>query len=150
MPLVFLSGVALAKTDKMFISDAIKGDNSEVILGQIAAEKGANEGIRSFGNTLETEDAKAKKQALAVAKKLGVTPPTGMTDEAKAEREKLRDLSGEAFDREFASYMVKDHEKDIAEFKEKAASGDSRVSRMAKMQIPALEKHLKIAQGLSK
>ena len=41
------------------------------------------------------------------------------------ERQKLAGLSGPAFDREFARYMVKDHKDDISDFSKAAASGDA-------------------------
>eukprot|EP01035_Chromulina_nebulosa_P014559 gene14559-19263_t len=55
-----LAGPALAQNDKAFLRDAIKGDNSEIALGKLAADKGASEGVKSFGMTLATDHAKAK------------------------------------------------------------------------------------------
>ena len=150
LPLLLAAGTAMAKTDKSFISDAVKGDNSEVSLGKLAVSKGASKGVRDFGQSLEADHAKARRQAVAVATRMGVTPPTGMKDEAKSERQKLEKLSGSAFDREFARYMVEDHKKDIEEFTDEARHGGQRVSKLAKMQLPTLKKHLKMAEKLSK
>jgi putative membrane protein len=139
---------AVAKSDKVFITDAIQGDISEVALGQLAAKMGASQGVRRFGSTLASDHGKAEKQALSVAKRLGVTPPKDMKDEAKTEMSKLQGLSGTAFDAEFAAYMVQDHQKDIADFEEQA-EGRGLTATLAKKSLPTLEKHLKIAQSLS-
>jgi len=58
-------------------------------------------------------------------------------------------MSGVAFDREFVSYMVEDHRKDIADFKKEASNDKGPADRLAQKQLPTLEKHLKIAQSLS-
>ena len=62
------------------IEDAIKGDNSEVTLGNLAATKGDSAKVKSFGETLAKDHAKAKMDAVKVAKQLGVTPPDSLTD----------------------------------------------------------------------
>jgi len=147
--LVAFQSPAWSKSDKDFIEDAIKGDNSEVTLGDLAAQKGSSAKIRSFGQILAKDHAKAKIDAVKVAKSLGVAPPESMQEEAQRELTKLKTLSGDAFDKEFASYMVDDHKKDIAEFKEKANAGKSETSVLAKKTLPALEKHLKMAESLS-
>jgi putative membrane protein len=140
---------AFAASPSDFVSDAIKGDNSEIMLGRYAAEHGASTGTKEFGRTLVADHAKAKRQMSSVARTVGTTPPSGATMEADAERVKLIALSGKDFDREFAQYMVKDHESDIAKFKEEAAAKDGAVSAMAAKQLPTLEKHLEMAKSLA-
>ena len=110
-------GVAAAESPKSaseFLSDAMKGDNSEVTLGQLAQSRGNSAGVRNFGATL-VRDHKAAKMAVAkVASAMGGPAPTDeMMPEASAEQTKLNALSGANFDREFARYMVDDHRKDI-------------------------------------
>ncbi|TPK88213.1 DUF4142 domain-containing protein [Mesorhizobium sp. B2-4-13] len=141
---------ALAKSDSDFLTDAIKGDNSEVALGTLATQKGDSKGVKAFGQTLVKDHGKAKKQALAVGKKMGVADTDDLTDEATAEMTKLNGLSGTAFDQEFATYMVSDHQKDIAEFQDEAKTGSSKVAKLAKKTLPTLEKHLKMARSLAK
>ncbi|MBZ9799435.1 DUF4142 domain-containing protein [Mesorhizobium sp. ES1-4] len=147
---VLVSSQALAKSDSDFLTDAIKGDNSEIALGTLATQKGDSSGIKKFGRTLAKDHAKAKKQALSVGKKLGVSDTSDLTDEATAEMKKLNGLSGTAFDQEFATYMVSDHQKDIAEFQDEAKTGSGKVAKLAKKTLPTLQKHLKMAQALAK
>ncbi|MBZ9974213.1 MULTISPECIES: DUF4142 domain-containing protein [unclassified Mesorhizobium] len=147
---IIASNQALAKSDTDFLTDTIKGDNSEVALGTLARQKGDSKGVKAFGQTLVKDHGKAKKQALAVGKKLGVAETDDLTDEATAEMTKLNGLSGAAFDQEFTTYMVSDHQKDIAEFRDEAKTGSSKVAKLAKKTLPTLEKHLKIAQSLAK
>lgn len=141
---------ALAKTDKAFLRDAIQGDNSEIALGNLAARKGASEGVKSFGTTLATDHAKARDEVVALATSMHVMATKKIKPQAREEMRKLDKLSGPAFDKEFASYMVKDHEMDIKEFKAKAAEGNKDVPMLAAKTLPTLEQHLKTAQSLAK
>ena len=61
----------------------------------------------------------------------------------------LSKLKGAEFDRAYARTMVRDHEKDVAEFKKEADSGaDSSVKNFAAKTLPALEEHLKMARDM--
>jgi putative membrane protein len=133
--------------DTDFLTDAIKGDNSEIQLGQLAEAKGGSKGVKDFGKTLVTDHGKAKDQASALAKQANMPIPTEIMDEAKTELQKLQGMSGAAFDKEFVSYMVQDHQKDIANF-EQQANGTGPTADLAKQTLPTLKKHLSIAQGL--
>ncbi|KAA3452138.1 DUF4142 domain-containing protein [Mesorhizobium sp. SARCC-RB16n] len=139
---------AQAKSDREFLTDAIKGDNSEVLLGKIAETKSSTKAAKSFGRMLVKDHSKAKRQAAAVALKMGVEVPSDVSDEAAQEQKKLESLSGSAFDKEFANYMVSDHQKDISEFEDQAKTGKGVVSKLAKETLPTLRKHLKAARSL--
>lgn len=141
---------ALAAGDKAFLKKAMEGDNSEMRLGQMAEQGGSSRGVREFGHMLNTDHAKAKANALPVAKSHGLAPTDEMAPEAKEEAGKLKGLSGAAFDREFASYMVKDHRKDIADFEKQARSGDRSTARLARATLPALRRHLAMAERLAR
>jgi putative membrane protein len=143
-----ISTAALAKSEKEFISDAIKGDSSEIAMGQLAITKGASDPVKAFGQTLIADHSKAKAEASAVAAKLGVSPPEEMSSEAQREMARLQQLNGRDFDKEFVRVMIRDHQKTIAEFKKEAASGAGTVQQLAAQSVPTLEKHLKIAQSL--
>lgn len=140
-------GAARAMNDKDFLSTAIKGDNSEVSLGNLAADQGGSVGVKSFGEVLVTDHSHHMQQASLLAKQMGVAPPAEGTPEAQQEYAKLRTLKGEEFDREFVSHMIMDHQKDIAEYKEQA-KGEGPVAKLAAQSVPVLEKHLQLAESL--
>ncbi|HWE47523.1 MAG TPA: DUF4142 domain-containing protein [Caulobacteraceae bacterium] len=150
---VAAAGVATAAprgpSATQFLTKAIEGDNSEIHLGQLAVTQGGSQEAKTFGQTLVTDHTTAKQQALPVAQKLGVTPPGKATPEADHEYRKLQGMHGAAFDHEFATYMVKDHEKDISDFKTEAAGGSGPAAALAKQTIPTLEKHLAMAKRLA-
>ena len=64
---VLSASSAFAAADKAFLKKAMEGDNSEIHLGQIAAQKGASAGVRDFGQMLVSDHTKGKADALPVA-----------------------------------------------------------------------------------
>lgn len=145
----FVASSAMAKSDKQFLSDAIKTDNAEIALGQLAAEKGGSDGVRSFGQTLVDDHRQAKAEAVILTADLEVKVSEGLTENAQQELKKLQGMAGPDFDKEFVSFMVSAHEKDIAAFKEKAGEGNRPVPVLAGKALPMLQKHLELAQSLS-
>ena len=146
--LILISAPAFAMSEKEFVSDAIKGDNSEIAVGQLALNNAGSEAARSLAQTLIDDHLQNRTQAEAVASSLGVTPPSQPTAEAEQEMAKLSKLKGAEFDRAFARYMVKDYEKDIAMFKSQAGNSPSPAQQLASQSLPVLEKHLAMAKQL--
>jgi putative membrane protein len=145
------SGPAVARMSHSaaFLTQAMKGDNSEIMLGRIAAKRGATAQTRQFGDTLVTDHGKGKRQVSALARRMGVARTDQVAPEAAAERVKLARLHGRAFDAEFARYMVDDHEKDIAKFEaESRRRQDGPVATLAANTLPTLRKHLAMAKHI--
>ncbi len=135
--------------DQAFLTDAMKGDNSEVALGKIAQSKGASQGVKDLGSMLVTDHGAHKTQLAALAQQNGVVVTDDVMDEAKTLETKLDGLSGAAFDKAFVDAAVEDHQKDIAKY-EQQAKGTGPVAEMAQQTLPTLKKHLETAQGLQK
>jgi putative membrane protein len=132
-----------------FVSEAIKGDNSEIMLGKVAMQRGKSPAVKSFGKMLFSDHTLAKQQMVTLAKTLGAPVSDQPMDEATQEEKKLAGLSGAAFDREFATYMIDDHTKDIEKFTAEANAKNGESSTLASQQLPTLQKHLHTAQSLA-
>ena len=85
---------------------------------------------------------------LDAAKGLGMNPPSGPNAKQKADYDKMSKMSGAAFDKMFATHMVADHQKDIAEYK-KASKMKDAAGEYASVQIDTLQKHLDTAKSLN-
>jgi putative membrane protein len=125
----------------------MKGDNSEIKLGQLAEAKGQNAKVKDFGKTLVADHTRAKQEAANVASAMSVTPTDEASPAALAEYTKLSGEPRSSFDRDFARYMVSDHERVIKMFEAQAESKDKTAS-LAQQQLPTLRKHLAIARSL--
>jgi putative membrane protein len=108
--------------DKMFLRKAAEGGIAEVKLGQLAAQKGSSDDVKAFGQKMVDDHTKLNLEMARVADSMGVMLPKSMNKEDQAEYDKLNGLSGNDFDIEYLSFMVKDHHKDLHEFRIEAAS----------------------------
>ena len=144
------SGASSAYADSpgQFLETAIRGDNSEMMLGRMAERKADSQSVQEFGKTLFDDHSKAKAKAMHVAEQLGLRIPVRQMGQAIHERDRLSRLSGEQFDREFERYMIADHRHDIGEFRKEAGAHQGMVSRLAREQLPTLKKHLDMAVAL--
>jgi putative membrane protein len=114
--------VSQTMKDKMFLRHAAEGGLAEVKLGQLAAEKAGSEEVRAFGRKMVDEHTTLNSQIASVADSMGVRLPKTITKEDQAEYNKLSALSGNDFDTEYLTVMVKDHRKDLRDFRDEAAA----------------------------
>ena len=146
-------GMAAGKPDKgaqTFIIKAVQGNLAEVSMGQLAQQQSQSPEVRSYGQQLVTDHTAAGKTATAAASQLGVIPPSEPSKKQLSDHHKLMKMSGAAFDRAFVQHMAIDHRKEIAEHKRAAKMKNDVAAGYAAQALPALEKHLEIAQSLSK
>jgi putative membrane protein len=108
--------------DKMFIRKATEGGIAEVKLGQLAAQKGGSDEVKTFGQKMVDDHTKLNSALAQVADSVGVMLPKTMNKDDQAEYDKLDKLSGNDFDVEYLTFMVKDHHKDLHDFRMEAAS----------------------------
>jgi putative membrane protein len=147
----FAGGLALAQTpspaDRRFMISAAKADMTEAHEGQMAQNKGASDRVRSFGTMLDQDHTQNFQQLETLASKLRVTLPAGIDTGKIATIKQLERLKGRAFDRAFARDEVTALKEAIARFKREAQHGsDPDVKAFAQHTIPALEKHLSMAE----
>jgi putative membrane protein len=108
--------------DKIFLRKAAQGGMAEVKLGQLAAQKGSSEDVKAFGQRMVDDHTKLNNDMAPIADSMGVRVPKDLSKDDQAEYDKLSGLSGDDFDMEYLSFMVKDHHKDQREFRQEAAS----------------------------
>jgi len=146
MAMSIANASAKDKLSETFLKKAIEGNFAEVSMGDLAQKNGQSDDVKSFGKMRSTDHAAANQKANA-AKGLGMNPPTGPNAKQKADYEKMSKMSGAAFDKMFATHMVADHQKDIAEYK-KATKNKDPAGEYAAGQIDTLQKHLDTAKSL--
>ena len=144
------SPAALADNPREFLQKALRGDNSEIMLGRLAADQARNPAVRDFGNTLVNDHRLARDEIRQLGEQFGIGDSREVSPEAREEREKLSGLRGRDFDREFVRYMVDDHRKDIGDFREEAQERHGPVSALAERQLPTLRQHLRMAIALDR
>ena len=116
---------------------------TEVELGKLAQQNGSSADVKQFGSHMVMDHSKANDELKALAAKKGITVPETLDAKHQAMVDRFNHLSGPAFDRAYVHAMVRDHEKDAAEFR--AASNkaqDPDVKSFAGTTLKVIESHL--------
>jgi putative membrane protein len=128
-------GSSLSEKDKTFMKKAAKGGMMEVTMGKVAEQNAQSDDVKSFGKRMVTDHSKANDELKSIASKKGVQLPS-------------KEHAGKwTSDKAYMDMMVKDHEKDLAEFKEEANSGsDPDVKKFADDTAKVIQEHLDLAK----
>ena len=126
---------SLSEKDKTFMKKAAKGGMMEVAMGKMAEQHSQNADVKSFGQRMQTDHGKANDELKSIASKKGVQLPT-------------KEHTGKwTSDKTYMDMMVKDHEKDLAEFQEEASGGsDPDVKKFADDTAKVVQEHLQLAK----
>jgi putative membrane protein len=125
---------SLNEKDRMFIKKAAKGGTMEVEMGKLAAQNAKSDDVKSFGKRMETDHSKANDELKSIADKKGAKMP--------AKKPSVKWTS----DKDYMDMMVKDHEKDLAEFQQQAKEGsDPDIKEFAEKTAKVIEEHLNLA-----
>ena len=125
----------LSEKDKAFMKKAAKGGMMEVAMGRVAEQNAQSEDVKSFGKRMVTDHGKANDELKSIAAKKNVQLPT------KEPTEKWTS------DKAYMNAMVRDHQKDLAEFKQEANSGsDADVKKFADDTAKVIQEHLDLAK----
>ena len=131
------AGGNLSAKDKSFMMNAAKGGMMEVEMGKMAAQSAQNADVKKFGNRMVTDHTKANNELMSLAKEENVSLP-GPKAAGKWKS-----------DKEYMDMMVKDHQKDLAEFQAEAQNGtDANLKAFADKTAKVVAKHLQMAQEI--
>ena len=136
--------------DQAFMMKAAQGGMAEVQMGNLAKDHAANQAVKDFGQRMVDDHSKANDQLKQVASKVGVTLPDKLNPKDQATKDRLSKLSGEQFDAAYMRDMVKDHTKDLAEFRHQSQSAkNDDVKNFAAQTLPTLQDHLQQAKSIA-
>ena len=139
-------------SERAFISQAMQGGMAEVQLGQLAQQKSQSQDVKQFAAKMVNDHGQmGEKWLKPVAQQMGISEPSKPSKKDKKEMDKLQSLSGQDFDREYITMMVKDHQKDLKEFQEQATSAqDPAVKQIADKGSQVIQQHLQIIEQIAK
>ena len=132
-----VKGSTLSSADKAFIKEAAKGGMMEVAMGRVAEKNATNSEVKNFGARMVKDHSKANEDLKAIAKEENVAWPAGK------EADKWKS------DKAYMDAMVKDHEKDLAEFEKEAKNGsDPNLKSFANKTAKTVREHLEMAKEI--
>lgn len=143
---------AQSMADQSFVSDAMQGNLAEVQLAQLAEQKSQSNDVKQYAQKMAADHTQMNdKWFQPVAKQMNMSSPKKPSKKDKKEMEKLQGLSGDQFDKEYMTAMLKDHQQDLKKFKEEAeAAQDPNVKQIAQQGSTIISQHLQLAEQIAK
>lgn len=136
--------------DAHFVMQASAGGAAEVMMGNLAEQRGQTDGERNFGQMLVTDHTKADDQLKTIAETLMLKTAPGPNAMEQGMYQQLANAPADQFDAMFNRAMIRAHEHTIALFKMEVRSGENpQLKQFAAMTLPVLYTHLHLAQQLS-
>ena len=120
-----------SQQDSMFLKAAAQGSNYEIKAGHLAEKQSSSADVKQFGRMMVKDHTKLNMSMMPVAKDAGMTLPTGLSADDKAEYDKLKGLQGQAFDQEYIQNMIMDHKKDLQAFQQEVSDGQMQPEKQA-------------------
>ncbi|HEY7640295.1 MAG TPA: DUF4142 domain-containing protein [Steroidobacteraceae bacterium] len=137
-------------TPASFAAKAAAIGEAEIELGRLAMQQTQDPRVRDYAQRMvnDHQAAAAKLQQIAAQEKLEL--PQVLDAEHEALKQKLSELKGAAFDREYAKAMAKGHDQAVALFESasQAPQMTPRLKEFAAATLPTLKQHMQLAHEL--
>ncbi|MGV9013115.1 MAG: DUF4142 domain-containing protein [Flavobacteriales bacterium] len=143
------SPTAMAMADTAFVKKIAIGGMAEVELGKMAADRGMDTKVKTFGTRMVTDHGKANDELKSITETKNIQLPTDMDAEHKTLIDSLSKLSGKAFDTAYVNAMLDGHKKTLAILQEEAANGtDADLKAFAAKTATVVQEHLTLIQQI--
>lgn len=122
------TGGVLGESPQEWAQKAIAGNQSEIQLGKLAAEKAQNAQVKQFAQRMVDEHSKALDELKQIASSANI-PLAGdgdASEDARDLHDRLANLTGAEFDREYMEAMVDKHENTLEMLEDKAEENQNR------------------------
>jgi putative membrane protein len=141
---------SISDSDRDFAKTAYQDNLAEISVGQLAVQRASNNDVKQYAQELVDDHTKANDQLKQIATSKGIDLPSEVDSQAKSEQDRLSQVSGSDFDRQFLDQEKKDHQKAIALFQQEASQGqDPDLKSYASENLSKLQQHASMADHIS-
>ncbi|MGH9943034.1 MAG: DUF4142 domain-containing protein [Pyrinomonadaceae bacterium] len=142
--------MSVSSEDRKFMMMAAAGGMAEVEMGKLALERATSADVKTYAQKMIDDHTKANEELMGIAQAKGVALPAGPDEKHMKMLEKMRQLSGAEFDRQYVMMAGhKDHEKMEKLFRDETRKGrDAEVKAFAAKTLPVVQEHLRLARDM--
>lgn len=136
-------------TDQQFVMSAGMANRAEINAGQLAATRGSNAAVRTYGQMMVTEHTQAQNDLRSVSNDEGITMSDTVDATHQALMARLMTLNGYQFDTAYMNSQIRDHQNTIQLFQSVMNSGENdRVRTYANTYLPKIQMHYATADSI--
>ncbi len=143
------NGNTLNQQDRDFMMMAAYGNNAEIAAGQMAAQKGMNLSVRSYGQMMVSDHTVAQAELDSIADLLDVNLPQGLDSAHQALAAQLAAATGYTFDSLYINSQLMDHQVMMNLMQTEINNGSHQSARgYAQKYLPKIEMHHHMADSI--
>lgn len=132
-----------------FLFSAFQDGTAEIQMARLALLQASSDQVKAFAQQMITDHTTLNAQVRQVAQQMNIALPTEMSAEQWSEFVNLMGKSGAAFDQEYMSVNVQEHQKDVGLAAQQAQdASDAAIRTLAQNALPVLNMHLTNATQL--
>jgi putative membrane protein len=139
------------QADREFIRDVSAINTMEIRLGKMAQEKAKADAVKRFADRMVTDHTRLQDEwaSMASSNQIPFKPGMGRLHQQKVDR--LKKVSGEAFDRAYMTTVFDHHQAVVRYFeKEGRSARSSQVRQLVAADLPTLQEHLRTAREVAR
>ena len=137
--------------DAEFLKMAAEADMTTAHLGQMAADRAADDKVKNLGKTLVQDETSDYEHLTQLASKTGQTIPKAIGHQDNRQIAQLDHYKGKIFDHEFLNQETVEHRKLMKAFEAEATHGQNPdIKAYANKALPLIQSHLHDTENLMK
>lgn len=146
------SGMKLGSEDEKMMNDLARSNIMEINEGKLAEKKSENEQVKNFAKKMVDDHTKALDDLKQLAKDKGVTLPTEADAKQQAMENRLSNLSGAQFDRQYMDQAGNRAHRETHQLLLRVSNRakDADLKSYASKILPTIEGHQKLAKDTRK
>jgi putative membrane protein len=138
-----------SKADATWLLEASGADLFEIQAGQLAMKQGQSAAVKKLGETLARAHSRTYGEGKKLAAKVVATVAKNPSAKMKVQLQALGTKKGAAFDKAYATLMIKSHEVSIAKANFEVQHGsNAMVLAAVRKDLKMYEMHLKMAEAV--
>jgi putative membrane protein len=147
VPAVAQAAGGYSPLDEEILQSSIQGDRFEIAGGRVAETQAGSARVQRLGARLVKDHTKSLREAVALAKRLGISVPPHPSTSEEWEINTVSGMSGKAFDVAYSKLEVQDHKQDIEEVHtEEQGGSNASVIALERKDLPTLRQHLRLSK----
>jgi putative membrane protein len=140
-----------ATSDRAFLASALRVNQVELTLGQMAAERGSTPEVKAMGTKMVQKHTELGGQLADQAQRLSVSAAPELSPDQRSIVVRLASLSGSAFDKSFKETVDAGHVQELAMYRGEAShTVDLGLRDLAQRRVATLEQTVAQASQAAK
>jgi putative membrane protein len=133
--------------DEQILRTSIQGDRFEITGGRIAETRAGSVRVQQLGARLVKDHTKSLKEAVRLAKQLGISVPSTPSTTEEWQLAVVSALTGHLFDVAYSRLEVQDHKQDIEDVHTELKGGlNAEIRALERKDLPVLREHLRLSK----